>query len=102
MKKTAFNIAYAAFLMMVPALGFAQAGGGLSAGVDALDGFRMAAYGALAVFVLVYMLYKVLMAFLQKESWGDVAQGLLYCAIAGGIMVAADYAWSVWGSGSAL
>lgn len=102
MKKTAFTFAYAAFLMMVPVLGYAQAGGGLAAGVDALDGFRLAAYGALAVFVLLYMLYKVLMAFLQKETWGDVAQGLLYCAIAGGIMVAADYAWSVWGTGSAL
>lgn len=102
MKKTFFNVVYAAFLLSFPMLSFAQAGGGLDAGTTALDGFRVWAYGFLAVVVVVYMLYKVMMALLQKETWGDVAQGLGYCAIAGGIMVAADFMWSIWGSGSAI
>ncbi|REC93322.1 hypothetical protein C8D72_3481 [Kushneria indalinina DSM 14324] len=67
-----------------------------------MDDFRVWAYGALAIGCLIYMLYQVSMALLQKQPWADVLMGLVYCAIAGGIMVAADFAWSIWGTGGAL
>ncbi len=86
-------------LSLVPVPAFAQ---GLDEASNVLDDFRLWAYGALAIFCLIYMLYRVTMAFIEKHSWGDVFQGLGYCAIAGGIMVAADFMWQVWGSGSAL
>ena len=102
MKNTLFKMVYAAFLLAFPVLGFAQAGGGLAAGTDVADTVRVWAYGLLGVVVLIYMIYKVFRALFEKETWGDVAQGMVYCALAGGIMVGADYMWSIWGSGSAL
>lgn len=90
---------YAAFLLSIPALGYAQ---GLQAGTDMADEFRIWAYGFLGIAVVIYMLYKVFMALISKESWADVMQGLGYCAVAGGIMVAADFMWSIWGDSQVL
>lgn len=102
-KKSMKSVNLGAFLfsmmLLVPLPAFAQ---GLEDASEAMDEFRTWAYGALAIACLIYMLYRVTMALLEKHSWGDVFQGLGYCAIAGGIMVAADFMWSIWGSGSAL
>lgn len=87
---------------LLPMTAMAAGGGGLDQATQAMDEFRTWAYGALAIGCLIYMLYKVTMAFLEKHSWGDVFQGLAYCAIAGGIMVAADFMWNIWGEGGAL
>ena len=38
------------------------------------------------------------MALLERQSWGDVAVGLGHVAIAGGIVVAAEFMWAIWGS----
>ncbi|WP_193067747.1 conjugal transfer protein [Halomonas sp. 3D7M] len=88
---------FALMLVLFPAIGFAAAGG-LAAATNALEGFRAWAYGFLAVVVLVYMLYKVMLAFLEKGTWGDVAQSLGFVAIAGGIILAGEFMWAIWGS----
>lgn len=93
--KKIYNVLFAAFVMLVPVFGFAQ---GLDAASDRLDEFRVWAYGFLAIACLVYMLYKVVMALLERQAWGDVAVGLGHVAIAGGIIAGAEFMWSIWGS----
>lgn len=99
--KLIVKVLYAALLMSIPMFSYAQTGG-LEAGTTVADNFRVWAYGFLGIAVVIYMLYKVMMALISKETWSDVMQGLGYCAVAGGIMVAADFMWGIWGDGSAI
>lgn len=94
-KKRNVFLLLALLALFFPMVASAQ---GLDAASSALDEFRVWAYGFLAIVVLVYILYKVMMAFLEKQSWGDVAVGLGYVALAGGIIVAAEFMWAIWGS----
>ena len=92
LKKSTF-VAAGTLLAAAPALA-----GGLDEGTSAVSEFRVWFYGFLSAGVSVFMIYKVIMALIEKETWGDVFQALGKVAIAGGVIVASDWAWSIFGS----
>ena len=84
-------------LTVFPALTFA-AGGGLDEATDAIDEFKTWLYGFMGVAVLVYMIYQIGMAMMEKISWADVALAVGKAAAAGGSVLLATWAWGIWGS----
>lgn len=74
------------------------AAGGLSEATDALDTFKTWLYGFLGVGVLVYMVWQVALAMLEKQQWGDVFVAVGKVACAGGSIALATWAWGIWGS----
>lgn len=54
----------------------------------------------LKVFVVVasilYITYLVVMAIAEKKAWSDVMMGLVYCAIAGGVVMGGEWATTLW------
>ncbi|KAB7715130.1 conjugal transfer protein [Plesiomonas shigelloides] len=71
------------------------AGGGLSAGTNALTDVKTWLYTFIGVAALVYLLYNILMAFMERKSWGDVGMALGYCALAGGALIGGEWALSL-------
>lgn len=71
---------------------------GLANATSAVTAIKTWAYGFLGVVVFVYLIYKVVMALMEKETWGDVLGGLGKVALAGGVIVAAEWAWAIFGS----
>ncbi|HED3891540.1 TPA: conjugal transfer protein [Morganella morganii] len=43
-----------------------------------------------------YLLYLVVMTFMERKQWSDVGMGLVYCAGAGGILLAGNYFVGMW------
>lgn len=84
-------------LTCMPVLAFA-AGGGLDEATDAIDEFQTWLYAFMGVGVLVYMIYQIGMAMMEKISWSDVAMAVGKVAAAGGSVILATWAWSIWGS----
>ncbi|EIO8946027.1 conjugal transfer protein [Salmonella enterica] len=41
---------------------------------------------------MVYLLYNIAMAFMERKSWGDVGMALVYCTLAGGAVVGGTWA----------
>lgn len=83
-----------AFLMM-PVL--AQAAG-LEAGTTVMTTIKTWAYGALGVGAFIFLIYKVIQAMMDSIGWMQVVIALGWVALAGGILVAGETAWAVWGS----
>lgn len=71
---------------------------GLDDATNAIETFKTFLYGFLGVGALAYMIYQVILAGLDKQPWGDVLIALGKVAVAGGCVVAAEWAWSIWGS----
>lgn len=89
------------FLLIVATLGMfmvaspALAAGGLESldkATDALEDISKWLYAFVGVGAVVYIIYLVGMALFEKKQWSDVGMGLGYCAIAGGIVMAAEWA----------
>jgi hypothetical protein len=38
------------------------------------------------------------MAYMHRGGWGDVGMAVIYAVVAGGSILAGEWAWSVWGS----
>lgn len=77
---------------------FNVAHAGLDAATDEANEVKLWAYGFLGVLCFIYLIYLVVMTLLDKRQWGDVLQGVGYVALAGGIIVAGEWAWAIWGS----
>ncbi len=86
------------FLMMAFIPSFAMAAGGLDEATSAIQTFQTWLYGFLGVGVLVYMIYQIILAMLEKQTWGDVFVSVGKVAAAGGSVALATWAWSIWGS----
>lgn len=71
------------------------AAGGLDSGVQATNELKTTAYKWLAIVATGYIIFNVVMAYLGRKGWGDVAMAVMYCAIAGGAIALGDYAWSI-------
>ncbi|MGR5298442.1 conjugal transfer protein [Vibrio mediterranei] len=74
------------------------ASGGLPKATSFLSDITSWAYGFLGTATLLYCVYLVVMALLEKKQWGDVFIGMGKTAAAGGVIVAATYMWDIWGS----
>lgn len=77
---------------------FPALAGGLDDATDAAGELKTWGYTFLGVVVFVYLIYKVVMALMEKETWGDVLGALGKVACAGGVIVAGEWAWSIFGS----
>jgi len=72
--------------------------GGLTEANTALTDIKVWAYSFLGIAVSVFMIYKVIMALMEKETWGDVLAALGKSAAAGGVLVAVTWAWGIFGT----
>lgn len=71
--------------------------GGLQAGTDLLNDIKFWGYGFIASGALVYVIYTVAMALMERKQWSDVGMALVYCAIAGGCVLAGEFMLALWG-----
>lgn len=71
--------------------------GGLESGTSVLVTIKNWGYGFIGVAALCYVLYTIGMALMERKQWSDVAMALVYCSIAGGCVIAGEYAHSIWG-----
>ncbi len=55
-------------------------------------------YGILFFVALIYMMYQIALAMMDKQPWGDVISAFGKVAIAGAAIVGATWAWGIWGS----
>ena len=96
MKKTAVvgAVATVALTTVFPAL----AAGGLDTATNAANDVKIWLYGFLGVVCFIYIMYYVMMAMGEKKQWIDVLMALGKVALAGGCLVGATWAWSLWGS----
>ncbi|RJX65839.1 conjugal transfer protein [Vibrio sinensis] len=74
------------------------ASGGLAPATDAINDFRVWFYGFLGTGSLAYIAYNCAMAMAEKQQWNDVMMSVGKTAGAGGSVVAADWAWRIFGS----
>ncbi len=81
---------FALFFMLFS--GFAAAGGGLDSATNAITNLKSWLFPFVGLCALVYMLYCILMAFMERKSWGDVGMALGYCALAGGAVAGGTWA----------
>lgn len=70
-------------------------GGGLEKGTNALSTIKTWAYSFVGVMALCYILYNVCMALLERKSWGDVGMSIAYASIAGGCILAGEFALNI-------
>lgn len=80
------------------AMQYAMAAGGLDQATTEATNIKTWAYGFLGVGVFIYLIWNVVMALLDKKPWADVLIAVGYVAIAGAVIVLAEWAWSIWGS----
>lgn len=80
------------FTLLFPSFVFA---GGLDAATAQASSIKTWAYGFLGVIVFIYLIYHVGMAMAEKEQWVDVLMALGKVAVAGGILVGGQWAWSI-------
>lgn len=85
---------FALFFSIVSSHAFA---GGLDDATTALTEIKTWLYGFLGVGAFVYLLYQLGMALMEKNSWADVGMALGKVAAAGGIIIAGEWAYSIWG-----
>ena len=95
--KNVKTFSFALFIMVfMPS--FAMAAGGLDEATSAIQTFQTWLYRFLGAGVLVYMIYQIILAMLEKQTWGDVFISVGKVAAAGGSVALATWAWSIWGS----
>ncbi|EPW1045210.1 conjugal transfer protein [Vibrio parahaemolyticus] len=96
----AYSNLKAAFIAMMLALVChpAIAAGGLDEATNWVDEIADWAYKLLGSAVFVYSIVMVILALIEKKTWGDVGISIAKAAGAGGIVAAVTYAWSIWGS----
>ncbi|MGD1336084.1 conjugal transfer protein [Vibrio harveyi] len=76
----------------------AMAAGGLDVGTEAVTEIRTWFYGFLGTGSLGYVGWNCWQAMTNKQQWNEVATSVGHVAMAGGSVLAADWAWSLWGS----
>ena len=76
----------------------AIAAGGLDEATNWVNEIADWAYKLLGAAVFVYSIVMVILALIEKKTWGDVGISIAKAAGAGGIVAAVTYAWSIWGS----
>jgi len=75
-----------------------MAAGGLDKATAEANAWKTWLYGFLGVVVFIFIMYSVILALMNKQSWMDVLGDLAKVAAAGGSLVVVAWAWSVWGT----
>ncbi|EPS1162960.1 hypothetical protein ACVBRS_001876 [Shigella flexneri] len=81
------------FIASNPAL--AAGVGGLNKGTNFIGELRLWAYGFVGGVALLHILWKVFQAYTEMDSWAGVLKSLMYAAIAGGCVVAAEACYQI-------
>lgn len=96
--KTGAQFMFVFLMLLVSNFVMAQSTGGLAKATAAANEWKTWLYGFLGVCVFLFVMYSVILALLNKQSWMDVLGDLAKVAAAGGVLVAAGWAWSIWGT----
>lgn len=88
-----FLFVCAFFIASNPAL--AAGVGGLNKGTNFIGELRLWAYGFVGGVALLHILWKVFQAYTEMDSWAGVLKSLMYAAIAGGCVVAAEACYHI-------
>lgn len=95
-KDSALNLFLFAFTIAIFAISNpALAAGGLGSldkATDALQSIVDWLYIFIGVGAVLYLVWLVGMALFERKQWSDVGMGIGYCAIAGGVVMCADWA----------
>ena len=83
-----FAVAFGFFVLVEPSYA------GLAKAKTSMTEIKDWAYAILGIGVFLYLIYLVIMALVNKGSWADVGMGVVYVAVAGGVLVLGDWAWS--------
>lgn len=94
--KNKISIFYLIALLSMFFVPEAFAGGGLDSGIQATSDLKSSAYKWLAIVATGYIIFNIVMAYIGRKGWGDVAMAVIYCAIAGGALALGIYAWGIW------
>lgn len=84
------NFILALFLSCTSSIAFA--GGGLDTATDAITEIKVWAFSFVGVCALCYLIYNIIMAFMERKSWSDAGMALVYCSFAGGALFAGNWA----------
>lgn len=79
------------FALLMSFINVASAGGGLSAGTSALTEFKTWLFGIAGIGALVYLIYNIAMAFMERKQWNEVGMAFLYCSVAGGALAGGNW-----------
>lgn len=90
-------VALIACLAMFVSVDAFAAGGGLNAAETEAKTIKEWGYRILGLFAAGYIIFNIVMAYLGRKGWGEVAMAVLYAAIAGAAVTLADWAWGIWG-----
>lgn len=82
----------ATLMVSVPALAGV---GGLDKGTSFIGELRLWAYGFVGGVALLHILWKVFQAYTEMDSWSGVLKSLMYAAIAGGCVIAAEACYQI-------
>ncbi|HCX5125583.1 TPA: conjugal transfer protein [Escherichia coli] len=91
-KSTLQYFILAFFLSLTASVAYA---GGLDTATTTMTEIKTWAFGFGGVCALCYLIYNIIMAFMEKKSWSDVGMALIYCSLAGGALYAGNWALSL-------
>ncbi|HFH5621793.1 conjugal transfer protein [Escherichia coli] len=91
-KSTLQYFILAFFLSLTASVAYA---GGLESGTTALTELKTWAFTICGICAVGYLIYCIIMAFMEKKSWSDVGMALVYCTLAGGALVGGNWALSL-------
>lgn len=84
-----FAVAFGFFVLVEPSYA------GLQKANTAMEDIKTWAYSILGIGIFLYLMYNIIMALLNKGTWADVLMGLVYSALAGGVLVGGAWAWEI-------
>lgn len=82
-------------VLMVCEPAIASGVGGLDKGTNFIGDLRLWAYGFVGGVALLHILWKVFQAYTEMDSWSGVLKSLMYAAIAGGCVIAAEACYQI-------
>lgn len=91
----ALMVALFSGVLMLCQPAFAAGVGGLDKGTSFIGDLRLWAYGFVGGVALLHILWKVFQAYTEMDSWSGVLKSLMYAAIAGGCVIAAEACYQI-------
>lgn len=93
-----FMLIAAAFILLIAAQPALAAGGldNLNKSNEVVQGIIDWINPFAGLCAMGYLLYLVVLTFMERKQWSDVGMGLVYCAGAGGALMAAEYFLGMW------